>query len=503
MLRSCTTFRQDAILLSLGLMFLLLLMTVQTITGAESIDRRVDELVTAYHEHRAFEGVVLVADKGAVVYEKGFGWANREWQIPNTTDTRFLIASVTKPFTAALTIVLAERGKIDLHAAISTYLQDYRRDTGDRVTVHQLLTHSSGIPNYAVWPQFWNDNPPRMNYERAEFVSRYCSGDLVFEPGEDTQYSDANYYLLALIIEQVTEISYEKALARWIFEPLGMENSGVVREDLIIERRAYGYLKRGGTYSIPPYINYEDTQLGAGDMYASVGDLFRFDQALYDTTLLSTTFRDFLFEPHTFSGFTGMNNGYGWNVGVETLTDTKREVQIAHAPGNNAGFTTVVYRIPETRRTIIIAANVGPGPLDPKVFEMCREITHLLFGESYSIPKPSIVDQIAAVLDAQGIEAAEETYHRMKGAGGYDLDTNAMNRYGYRLLQAGRVDEAVAVFRLNVLSDPSSANAYDSLGESYMTRGDRLLAIKNYRKSLELNPSNENARKMLHKLGVD
>ena len=493
-------FRRNGALLRLALSVLLLVMTVQTTTGSEVLGARLDDLVTAYHKHRAFDGVMLVAEDGVVVYEKSFGWANREWKIPNTTDTRFLIASVTKPFTAALTVVLAEHGKIDLHAVISNYLEDYRRDTGDRVTVHHLLTHSSGIPNYAVWPQFWNENPPRMKHERAEFVSRYCSGDLIFEPGDDAQYSDSNYFLLALIIEKVTGLGFDEALARWIFEPLGMHNSGLVRQDLIINRRAYGYLKRGATYSIPPYINYEDTQLGAGDMYSTVGDLFRFDQALYDTTLLSTVSRDMLFEPHIISGFTGMNNGYGWNVGVATLRDSKREIQVAHAPGNNAGFTTVLYRIPETRRTIIIATNVGPGPLDPKVFDMCREITQVLFEESYEIPKPSIVEHIETVLDAHGIEATDRAYHRMKSSGDYDLDSSGMNRYGYRLLSAGRVDDAIAVFRWNVLSDTTSANAYDSLGEGYMTRGDHVLAIENYCKSLELDASNENARTMLRKL---
>jgi CubicO group peptidase (beta-lactamase class C family) len=476
---------------------------VPSASGGESVTSRLEQLATAYHEYRAFEGAILVADRGDVVYKNSFGWANREWEIPNTPDTRFLIASVTKPITAALTVRLAQQKLLDLDATISTYLPDYRRDTGDRVTVHHLLTHSSGIPNYAVWPQFWNENPPRMNYDRSAFVEQYCSGDLMFEPGKDNHYSDANYYLLALIIENASGLAYEETLSRWIFEPLGMHDSGVVREDVIIDRRAYGYLKQNDRLFTPPYINYEDTQLGAGDLYSTVDDLLRFDQGLYDDTFLPRTFRNLIFEPHSFSGFTGMNNGYGWNLGVEVLRDSKKEIEIAHAPGNNAGFTTVLYRIPQGRRTIIISTNVGPGPLDPIVFDMCREFTHVLFGETCDIPQPSIVDRIATILDAEGIEAAEAEYLQMKDSGEFDLDTGGMNRYGYRLLSSGRVVDAVAVFRWNVVSDPSSANAYDSLGEAYMRRGDQALAIANYRKSLELDPSNDNARKMLQKLGSE
>jgi CubicO group peptidase (beta-lactamase class C family) len=487
----------------LGLTFLLLQSVVGAATAAEQVGARLDELASLYHEHRGFEGAIVVADGGDVVYREAFGLANREWGIPNTIDTRFLIASVTKPITAALVVILAEQKRIDFNASISTYLPDYRCDTGSRVTVHHLLTHSSGIPNYAVWPQFWNENPPRMDYDRTAFVEKYCSGDLMFEPGEDTHYSDANYYLLALIVESVSGLNYEQALARWVFEPLQMQDSGVVREDLVIDRRAYGYLKRNGSYSTPPYINYEDTQLGAGDVYSTVEDLLRFDQALYDENFLPASFRDRIFQPHSFSGFTNMHNGYGWNIGVEILRDSNREIGIAHAPGNNAGFTTVLYRIPEGRRTIIIATNVGPGPLDPMVFDMCREITHILFGETYETPKPSIVERISAILDAQGIEAAEAEYMRMKSSGDYGLDTGGMNRYGYRLLSEEKTDEAIAVFRWNVMSDSTSSNAYDSLGEAYMKRGDRALAIANYRKSLELDPANENARRMLQRLGAE
>lgn len=475
---------------------------VQSVRGEEPAAARIGELVTAFHQYRNFEGVVLVADGGAIVYHQGFGLANREWGILNTTDTRFLIASVTKPFTAVITTMLAQRGLIDLRATISTYLPTYRRDTGDRVTVHQLLTHSSGIPNYAVWPAFWDENPPRMKYDRDEFVKQYCSGDLIFTPGDSAQYSDANYYLLAMIIERVTGRSFEEVLAEYIFKPLGMTRSGIVRESLVIEHRAYGYLRRGQSYSLPPYINYEDTQLGCGDMYATVEDLFRLDHALYTNTLLPAVYRDSLFGAYSPSGFSEMSNGYGWNVGTITLRDSGREIPVAHAPGNNAGFTTVIYRLPEMQRSVIIATNVGPGPLDMQVYRMCREITNLLYGETYEIPKPSIVDSIAASLDSKGIEEADRTYRRLTSSGEFDLDTGGMNRLGYRLLSAGRVDEAIKIFRLNVESNPTSANAYDSLGEGYMKRGDRDLAIENYRKSLELNPANDNAREMLAKLGA-
>ena len=122
------TVRRTSLVIALSL--LTLQVAVPSASGSESVTARLGELARAYHEYRAFEGAILVADQGNVVYRNAFGWANREWEILNTPDTRFLIASVTKPITAALTVLLVQQKEIDLDAPIWTYLPDYRPDTG-------------------------------------------------------------------------------------------------------------------------------------------------------------------------------------------------------------------------------------------------------------------------------------------------------------------------------------------------------------------------------------
>lgn len=478
--------------------------------SAEATDgkmsEQLQELVSAYADHRDFSGAVAVFHQGQIIYEGAFGLAVREWEVSNDLQTRFLIASVTKPITAALIMRLADSGRLAPEDPITKHLSSYRSDTGDRITIHHLLTHSSGLPNYAVWPAFWDENPSRMKYTKEEFVKRFCSGDLLFSPGSESRYSDANYYLLALIAEHASGLAWPQALAHWVLEPLGMSNSGVIVESAVISRRAQGYLLRGDTYSTPPYINYEHTQMGAGDMFSSVGDLLRFERGLSAGDFLKPESRDRVFEAHVpsiFSGFADAWTSYGWNLGVETLRESGRELQIIHAPGNNAGFTTVILRFPESHTSIVIAENVGPGPLDMGVYEMGREIIHAIHGETYRTPRPSIVGPLSRVLQEQGISSADATYHDMKEAGTYDLDSRGMNRLGYQFLAEGKLQAAVAVFQWNIESHPANGNAHDSLGEALVALGETARAIASYQKALELDPESKSARRALEELSVD
>jgi tetratricopeptide (TPR) repeat protein len=204
-----------------------------------------------------------------------------------------------------------------------------------------------------------------------------------------------------------------------------------------------------------------------------------------------------MFRSYVPSGFPDAQNGYGWNLARQELRDSGRILDVAHAPGNNAGFTTLIYLVPRSNSAVIIAENVGRSSLDMKVYEMAREVVQLLYGESFVVPRPSIVTALAPLLEEGDIPAADSTYRAVKDLGEFDLDTRGMNRLGYRLLSKGRVEAAVAVFEWNVESDPTWGNAYDSLGEALLALGQRERAIENYRKALELEPENENAKKVL------
>ena len=189
---------------------------------SQSITEQLDKLINTYTEYGKFNGSVLVANQGKVIFTKGFGMANMEWDIPNKPNTKHRLGSITKQFTAMLILQLAAENKLDLQAPITTYLPDYPKETGDKITTHHLLTHTSGIPNYTSFPDFFQ-NESRNPYTPDEFVKKFDAKSLDFEPGEKFSYSNSGYFLLGVIIEKVTGKSYEQMLNDHIFSPLNMD----------------------------------------------------------------------------------------------------------------------------------------------------------------------------------------------------------------------------------------------------------------------------------------
>src|SRR5687768_14094005 len=204
---------------------ILLYLALTTPLFAASKADSIDALLRKYNELRQFNGSALVADASGVVHKKGYGYANFEWQISNTPDTRFRLASITKQFTSMVVMQLVAEGKIKLDDRITTHLPDYRKDTGERITIAQLLNHTSGIPSYTGMPGFFQ-NEARNPYAVADFVKKFASGDLDFEPGTKWAYNNSAYFLLGAIIEKVTGKTYAEAVQERIFSPLGMKSSG-------------------------------------------------------------------------------------------------------------------------------------------------------------------------------------------------------------------------------------------------------------------------------------
>ena len=273
---------------------------------AADLEPQIDRILQVHCDAGSFNGVALVARDGRVVFERGYGYANLEWRIPNDPDTKFELRSITKQFTALLVLQLVNEGKLALDGHISDYLPYYRKDTGAKVTIHHLLSHTSGIPNFIAEPGFLDGPASRRHYTVQEFAQQHCSGDLQFEPGTKFAYSNSGYFLLGAILEEVSGKSYEDLLDQRIFRPLGMKKSGYAHSEAILEHRAAGYertsvglLKNARFYdmSIP---------FAAGALYSTVRDLYLWDQALYTERLLPSRFRDLLFQPNL------DNYGYGW-----------------------------------------------------------------------------------------------------------------------------------------------------------------------------------------------
>jgi CubicO group peptidase (beta-lactamase class C family) len=493
MMKKKSPFEWAAILIA----FLMLLLLFPPLVSAQTKAEKIDGLLRLYYDFGKFNGAALVAEGGRVIYKKGFGLANMEWNIPNQPDTKFRLGSITKQFTSMLILQLVEEGRISLEGKLSDYLPYYREDTGKKVTVHHLLTHTSGIPSYTNLPNFM-DEVSRDPYGVEEFVKKYCSGDLEFEPGARFNYNNSGYFILGAVIEKIAGRPYEKVLEEKIFRPLGMKNSGYDRHGPILPDRAAGYEQSLEGYANAPYLDMS-LPYAAGSLYSTAEDLFIWDQALYTDKLLSAKWKELLFKPYVPRG--GSAYGYGWGVGKKKLPQSKREVSvISHAGGIN-GFNTLIERYVDDKHLIVLLNNTGGTALG----EMSTAIFRILFDEPFDPPKKSIARTLMETIREKDVEAAARQYRELKKEkpAEFDFQPVELNRIGYALLEEGRHDDAIKIFELNIEAYPQDANGYDSLAEAYAAKGDKHRAIKNYAKSLELDPNNVNAIEQLSKLAKE
>lgn len=456
---------------------------------AQNKAAKIDALVGQYVANRQFNGTVLVAEKGQVIFKKGYGMANMEWNIANTPDTRFRLGSITKQFTSMLIMQLVEQGKLKLDGKITDYLPDYPKATGDKITIHHLLTHTSGIPSYTGFPKFFAEDS-RDPYTPEAFTKKFASLPLEFEPGSKFAYNNSGYFLLGVIIEKVTGKSYAEVLNGNILTPLKMTDTGYDLAAPLLAKRAAGYEKRNGGYVNAPYLDMS-IPYAAGSMYSTVADLYRWDQALYGNNLLSAKAKATLFTPFL------SHYAYGWGIGNVKIGQLKDSLPVIEHGGGINGFNTMISRMPKDRQLIVLLNNTGGAPLDA----MKTNIVRILYDQPVESPRKSVADLLRGSVLSEPLAQVRQKFNAWKTDKAYSLNEGEINQLGYELMRDGKLTESIAVFTLNAEAFPASYNVYDSRGEAYINVGDKPAAIRDYKKSVELNPRNTNGFAKLKELG--
>ncbi len=471
-------------------LFIVAFITASNAFAQDNI-QKIDGLMKQYHDYGQFNGSILIAEKGKIIYEKGFGMANMEWSIPNQPDTKFRIGSITKQFTATLVLQLVEEGKIKLDGKITDYLNDYRKDTGGRVTIHQLLNHTSGIPSYTGRRDFFAEFS-RNQYSVADFVKKFASGDLEFEPGSKFSYNNSGYSILGAIIEKVTGKTYETVLSERIFKPLGMMNSGYDNHSPLIQKRASGYQKTPDGFVNAAYLDMS-IPYAAGSIYSTVEDLFKWEESLFEDKILSAESKKLMFTP-------GLGNyGYGIRIADQPVGKSELKTRTIGHGGGIHGFNSLMLRAVEKQQTVIILDNVGLGQLHGRI---TISIIGILNGQPYDWPKKSIGETLYKIAMEKNVATAIAEYRKLKADNSPTLDFSEgeLNTLGYELLGKKRTKDAIEIFKLNVEMFPNSANVYDSLGETYLADDQKELALANYKKAAELDPKNINALAIVKRL---
>lgn len=357
---------------ALSIFFALCFVFLQSAAAQQQTDAqiaaKVDEYANAAVKIDHFSGTVLVARDGKPVISKGYGMANYELNVPNTPQTVFRLGSVTKQFTAAAIVQLQERGKLSVGDSICKYLEKCPA-AWQPLTIRQLLTHTSGIPNYTSFPGF-SEKTSVQPYTLAGFVDEFRDKPLEFAPGEKFAYSNSGYYLLGLIIERASGKSYAEFLRENIFAPLEMKNSGYDDSRTLISNRAGGYAWAGKSFVNAASLNMV-IPYAAGALYSTTEDLLRWEQSLSTEKILKKKSLDEIFTPFK-DGY-----GYGWGIGKLGTHQV-----ISHGGGIN-GFSTDIKRFPDDRVTIIVLSNNEDG----KAGLVARNVAFAVFGMPYKIPE--------------------------------------------------------------------------------------------------------------------
>jgi CubicO group peptidase (beta-lactamase class C family) len=368
---------------------------------------------------------------GEVLVSQGYGLANREHAVPNSALTKFRLASVTKQFTATAIMLLQQQGKLQVQDAISAHLEDCPA-TWDAVTIHHLLSHTSGIPNHTDFPEIWATIG--VSQTVPELIATFKDRPLDFAPGQRWNYSNSGYILLGAIVEQVAGQPYEQFMREQIFEPLGMRDSGYDRHTPIIPHRATGYDKRNGTVVNARYIDMSIPYAG-GALYSTVGDLCIWDQALYAERLIPLELQEAMFAPAPIAEPPSQADyGYGW--GIYRMFERRC---VGHS-GGIFGFSTNIARFLDDRVLIAVLSNLE----SPYISSITHDLGAIVFGEPYSLPQ-----------SRQAITLDPQIYESYAGEYSFEDDGHtialAVRREGDRLIAQIAGDPAFELLPLSEL----------------------------------------------------
>ncbi|WP_108807517.1 serine hydrolase [Aquimarina spinulae] len=443
---------------------------------AQTINDKIEEMMQKHVELDQFSGTVLLAKEGKILYQKAFGDANKSYQIKNNIDTKFNIASMGKMFTGVSIMQLEEQGKLNINDPVIKYLKDF--PFGNKITIHHLLSHTSGLSNYM-----------RHKVYRANRGKRYVINDIIpfiyeqkleFDiPGKKFAYSNSGMVVLGAIIEKISGQSYSEFITQNIFIPAKMNNTQMRFWDDVVENRALGYLKSiSGKYTNTIYTN--SSPQSDGGILSTVKDMLKFDQALYTSLLINENSKKKLFT----------NVIPKVTYGLAFQIENKNNNRVVGHGGGLPGFSSYFSRYLDDKYTIIALSNY-----DMISRNIVYYIEDILYNKKYQLPKERLrffiysnKAKINNFNDLKDIENFVKIHN-------YSLNhPQRLNLIAYEFMREKDTEFAIKLFKLNVHLFPDEANMYDSLGEAYENNEQFDLALKNYEKAVEV------AKKQSHRL---
>ncbi|MDX5583893.1 MAG: serine hydrolase [Aureibaculum sp.] len=450
-----------------------------------TVDNRIDNYLSNSVKS-GYSGSVLVAKDGKVLLSKGYGFANRSKKIPNKPTTAFNIGSVTKQFTASGILKLVEQSKINTSDKIEKYFPKTPSDKRD-ITIHQLLTHTSGIS-----PRTGGFRYDESSKEK--FLEEFFQSELMYKPGVKHTYANANYIFLAAIIEEVSQQDYESFLKENFWKPLQMNHTGYKSKNFNSEQLAHGYYFHytdgewkdwGTTQEHLPSTNNHWYSIGKGDIYSTVEDLYIWHLALEKNKVLNAETKKLMETAHVPENEAKTSfYGYGWAI-FNSSTNTKI---VTHNGSNGIYFADFVRYVEDDVVVIALSSII----LNNQSENIAWEIASMVLDSEYQaqpIPK-SNYELVFDFIRANTPDKVKQIPKFIETNTGSTLNQKAiLNRIGIRYVsQKKDTVWGIALLKLNVELFPDDGNLWDSLGEGYYLIKDKDNAIACFKKAMELKP---------------
>ena len=461
------------------------------ISCSASKSQSLDEYINAYVSAMDFHGTILVSQKENILHHKAYGLAEREWDVPNTLNSRYQIASISKPMTAFVVMNLVESGLMKLDDPLSKYLPSFPREKGDSITIHQLLTHTGGIGHYQDAPEIeaWKE---RIPHTKDELIQLFGEIPLVAKPGSKFAYSSFGYNLLAFACESATGESFVQLMDKYVFKPTGMEHSNMMSEVDIIPgmTSGYEYKQLGGVQRTTPF--HPSIVIGSGGVVCTAYDLYRFANYFFHSNQLSEEIRDLMTSrqapvaPNYFYG-------YGWWLGTSTIASCD---YISHG-GQQNGYKSELWFYPRHNIIIVVLSNIRYNegewgydePKRPYIDGLKNNIVRLILGLPADAPQKSLAKELSRWILQYGTDAAIARYREIRHNLPKEYYSSEMeiNMLGYNYYKIRRdFGTASAILLQNVSDYPNSYNVYDTMGWLYDQIEAKVQARVWYLKGLEV-----------------
>ena len=485
-----------------------LLLTAFILTSTVS-GQEINDFFTTLNKNNLYNGSVLVSKSGENTFSNFYGFSNIEKKEKINEKSQFPIASVSKTFTATAILQLKQKGKLKLDDPVQKYLQDFPYPN---VTIRHLLSNTSGLGDYYhLFDNVIKEQPEKI-ISNGDIIPTLIQNKtpLSFSSGDKWEYNNLNFCLAALIVEKTSGITFREYLEKNIFKPARMMDSFLpenrrTKKPNQVELYTYPNFYSTSLVNItnlkdPFLISEKSNFYGNGGIVSTAVDLQKYQNALFKYQLLDKKELEEALTP------TKLTNGkiasyrfdekeIAYGLGWEMYTDESNGKIVFH-DGSITGLTSILmHNIDKNQTVVLLSNNAAP------MFALSNAISQLINNKPYVIPVQNLSRVYGSLLENESKEKANQLIEEyLKNPGSYEATERDFNRLGYQFLRLQKNDNSLQTFASATLIFPKSSNIYDSYGEALLQCGKKDDAIKMYQKSVELNPDNENGKKVLKEL---